>query len=119
MSKRSVAPSDGLETACRQTVTAKPPTPLLSDLTAVFMISILDILPPLYKTRRRAQDYQGSAQCALAQIVGGFEQTWEGTLAGATKNKGNHAPAKVVIRAEEVAMSNALVDMVLDGSSLR
>lgn len=40
-------------------------------------------------------------------------------MAGATKNKGNHAPAKVVIRAEEVAMSNALVDVVLDGSNLR
>eukprot|EP00904_Undaria_pinnatifida_P002983 jgi/Undpi1/12686/HiC_scaffold_6.g02354.m1 len=68
---------------------------------------------------QQGQDFQGLAQCALAQIVGGFEQTWEGVLAGGTKIKGNHAPAKVVIRAEEVANSNALVDMVLHGANLR
>ncbi|CAM9106881.1 unnamed protein product [Scytosiphon promiscuus] len=62
------------------------------------------------------QDFQGSAKCALAQIVGGRDQTWEGTLSGATKAKGG-AP-KVVIRAEEVANSNALVDLTLAGSNV-
>lgn len=63
------------------------------------------------------QDYQGKAECALAQIVGGRDQTWEGVLTGATKAKSG--TAKVVIRAEEVANSNALVEVVLGGSNLR
>eukprot|EP00903_Cladosiphon_okamuranus_P006483 g6342.t1 len=63
------------------------------------------------------QDFQGAAECALAQIVGARDQTWEGTLSGGAKVKGAKN-AKVVIRAEEVANSNALVDFTLAGSNL-
>lgn len=66
-----------------------------------------------------SQDVQGVAECALAQIVGARDQTWEGTLSGASKGKDKGAKnAKVVIRAEEVANSNALVDFTLAGSNL-
>lgn len=62
------------------------------------------------------QDFQGAAECALAQIVGARDQTWEGALKGAKKATG--IPPKVVIRAEEVADSNSLVDLTLAGSNL-
>lgn len=63
------------------------------------------------------QDFQGAAECALAQVVGGRDQTWVGLLSGGAKTKGS-APAKVIIRAEEVANSNSLVDLTLAGSNL-
>ncbi|CAN0008814.1 unnamed protein product, partial [Ectocarpus sp. 13 AM-2016] len=62
------------------------------------------------------QDFQGAAECALAQVVGGRDQTWEGLLSGAKKGKGGSP--KVVVRAEEVANSNALAEITLAGSNL-
>ncbi|CBJ26471.1 n/a [Ectocarpus siliculosus] len=62
------------------------------------------------------QDFQGAAECALAQVVGGRDQTWEGLLSGAKRGKGGSP--KVVVRAEEVANSNALAEITLAGSNL-
>lgn len=63
------------------------------------------------------QGFQGAAECALAQVVGGRDQTWEGLLSGKAKAEGS-ASAKVIIRAQEVANSNSVVDFTLAGSNL-
>ncbi|CAM9486288.1 unnamed protein product [Ectocarpus sp. 6 AP-2014] len=57
------------------------------------------------------QDFQGAAECALAQVIGGRDQTWEGLLSGAKTGKGGSP--KVVVRAEEVANSNTLAEITL------
>ncbi|CAM9882540.1 unnamed protein product, partial [Ectocarpus fasciculatus] len=62
------------------------------------------------------QDFQGAAECALAQVVGGRDQTWEGLLSGAKRGKGGSP--KVVVRAEEVANSNGLAEITLAGSNI-
>lgn len=65
------------------------------------------------------QEFQGAAESALAQIVGGTDQTWEGDLAGGLKStRPNEPPSKVVVRAEEVADSNALVNIALCASNV-
>ncbi|CAN0593288.1 unnamed protein product, partial [Ectocarpus sp. 12 AP-2014] len=61
-------------------------------------------------------DFQGAAECALAQVIGGRDQTWEGLLSGAKTGKG--ASPKVVVCAEEVANSNCLAEISLAGSNI-
>lgn len=74
----------------------------------------------LQYTHYNTQEFQGGAECALAQIVGGRGQTWEGELAGGLKSTSRHeTPSKVIVRAEEVADSNALVNVTLSASNLR
>lgn len=74
----------------------------------------------LNQTSNNAQEFQGAAECALAQIVGGRDQTWEGDLAGGLKSTSRKDSAsKVVVRAEEVADSNALVNIALRASKIR
>ncbi|CAM9367387.1 unnamed protein product [Ascophyllum nodosum] len=68
------------------------------------------------------QDFQGKTECALAQIVGGHNQTWEGALTEGRSARGvgsRGSSPKVIVRAEEVANSNALVELVLAGSGVR
>ncbi|CBJ26472.1 Copine [Ectocarpus siliculosus] len=62
------------------------------------------------------QDFQGAAECVLAQVIGGRDQTWEGLLSGAKTGKGGSP--KVVVRAEEVANSNGLAEITLAGSNI-
>lgn len=71
------------------------------------------------RARTTAQDFQGAAECALAQIVGSRNQTWEGVLSGGLKSTTNNAPSKVIVRAEEVASSNALVELTLGPCYIR
>lgn len=64
------------------------------------------------------QEFQGFAECAIAQIVGGYDQKWEGELEGGIRSPG-HANPKISVRAEEVANSNALVEIGFSSSGIR
>lgn len=64
------------------------------------------------------QQFLGAAECALAQIIGGRDQTWEGVLDLKAESAGGNVAAKITIHAEEVANSNALVEITFGGSNI-
>ncbi|CAM9698823.1 unnamed protein product [Chrysoparadoxa australica] len=58
------------------------------------------------------QDFQGSAECALALIVGGRGQQWTGQLSGGETSL---PQGTITVRAEEVASQNMLLTVQLEG----